>query len=143
MLSHRVTSVVSAPEAIHTLDNLPRKNKELLRVTRTLITRVDQARSVTTRFTEEERELQSPAEGLGNSSARFQGSLLPPLVEPSAPREGMQACEWLGAGMGANPCQTSHCQPGPANIGNATQGSASGDGCWQGVSVLLFAQCPW
>lgn len=77
MLSHRATSDVSAPEAICTLDNLPRNDRELLRVTHILIPRADQPRSVTTHFAEEEQELQSPAEGFGNGSAQFRGSLLP------------------------------------------------------------------
>jgi len=70
MQSHRDTRDVSAPEAICTLDNLPRNNEELLRVTGTLLPREDQPRNVSTDFTEEERE-QSPGEGSGNGSALF------------------------------------------------------------------------
>lgn len=84
MLSHRSTLVVSAPEATCTFDNLPQNNKELLSVTRTLIPKADQPRSVTHQFVEEEQELQSLAEGFGQGSTWFPGSLLP--VEPSDPR---------------------------------------------------------
>lgn len=37
----------------------------------TLISKADQPRGVTTLFTEEAPELQSPAEGFGNCSAQF------------------------------------------------------------------------
>jgi len=98
MQSHRDTRDVSAPEAICTLDNLPRNNEELLRVTGTLLPREDQPRNVSTDFTEEERE-QSPGEGSGNGSALFWGSLLPGGA--FCPGRGMQTCTWLGAGAGA------------------------------------------
>lgn len=75
---------------------------------------------------EEEQELQSPAEGFGQGSTWFQGSLLPGGA--LCPEEGCRPAG--GSGEQWMPkCRSWRLRlpPGPANIVNANQGGVSED----------------